>query len=332
MQRIILEDGIKTSLASIINKSQDIFEGNYREIVSTLYVPGLFIGKKSNGSLEDDFKPEIVNDESENPTLLKINIRGKNPARAYVNTGKIISLNDSFIFSPLGIKSINITSNGIDEVAGNAALPGSPKDYTVWLVPKDIEKEPQDYLPNYIVDGQTKNLVKEYIADFIAITMTTGKNINVEGIKLCKVTVGTDGSLTDLVDYRLTNRAYIKPELYDFFIASYLKHDFILTHADDDVNTPYLTFTSDYKLSGSFLLLGGKSQTSKIRATCSNLTVPLNSVLYITISENDFFDTGVLTKTISVTPIADFIPTSDIVVLGYHLKTEIPSDGDPSVE
>ena len=94
MQSIIIEEGIKTSLAAIINKSQDIFDLNYRELITTLYSPGFFISRKSDGSLEDDFKPEIVNDDSNEPTLLRINIRGRNPARAYINTGKLISLND----------------------------------------------------------------------------------------------------------------------------------------------------------------------------------------------------------------------------------------------
>lgn len=332
MQRILINEGIKNSLANIITRSQDVSEENYRELIATLYSPGFFILKNSQGNLETDWKPEIVNDGNGNPTLLKINIKGKTPAKAYVNIGKIISLNDNYIFAPLSLRTITIGGGQVEDQEDNPP-PNAPTDYTLYAIAKNSDKEPVDYLPNYIADGETKNFVREYLADFIAVS-SGGRQVNVEGIKLCKFTVGTTGNLSNLLDLRILNRAYIKPELYDFFMAGYAKHDFVLTAVDPSSAVQYLEFGTNFYLKGSLVLVGGKSKTSKITVKFDDspgrpqVLVPINSVIYITVTENEYFTSSVLDKELQVMPLADFSPSQDILVIGYHVTSKIPTTNE----
>lgn len=331
MQKVIVSEGIKTSLPNIINKSQDVFELNYRELIGTLYSPGFFIARNSNGTLQDDWKPERVQDENGDYKLLRINTRGTNPAKCYIASGKVISLNATYTFSPVSVNSVTINNQGNSEQSDGILPSQQSGTYELYIVPLATDQVPVDYLPNYKASGETKYLVTDYQAGVLVVKKSSTRQVSVDGIKLAEFTLDTNGVMaSNPVDFRTTNRAFIKPELYEYFIANYLKHDFVLTTGDDNLGSVYLNFDTSYNLKGTFTLYGVKDKTSKITVKFDDsvgypkVNVPINSVIYITVSENDFFQTSVLEKTLQVIPIADFLPSVDTIVLGYHVKVEVP--------
>lgn len=332
MKKIIVYDGIKTSLSNIVNKTQEVVLNNHDEVVKTLYTPGLFVKKlTSNGAFDVDWKPEVIGSNR-----LRINISGNRPAKAYTNGGAIISLNSNYDFSPLNIRNVIITQQEVTQ-EDTIPLPQLATTYSLYAIAKEIGTEQVDYLPNYTLNGEKKDWVKELIADFVVVNNSSQANISIDGIKICEFTVNPDGSIVNLVDKRSENRAFIRPELYDFFTENFLKHDYILGHSEDSAGENKLYFTNEYVLSGSLVLLGAKSNiggslpkvTVKFDGTSGfpTATIPVNSAIFVDINEADYNKVTPVIKPIQFLPIADFTPSKDRLLLGYHLRTKVNSGG-----
>jgi hypothetical protein len=313
VKKLHIEAGIKTSLVDLINKSQDAWFENYGDLVTRIFTPGFFISKNySDGSLQDDFKPSVVPDGDND--LVQVSIRGRNPAFCYTTGGKVIGLYDTMKISPE--KILGYSYYNPPEVSRNV-----DKIYELWAVPKLVTTEKADYLPNYRINGETKPLVQNYIVSLLLIQKgqlpppvvseeededTPGSPVRqtpqiplntVEGLKICEFTYnGSTQQITNLVDKRPDYRAYIKPELYDFFSEGYLKHDFVLTHSEDAGDNAVLSFFKNEggnpKLNGRFTLIGAKakfgSALGKITVNAVNVDVPVNSIIGVTITPNEY--------------------------------------------
>lgn len=345
MKNIKIEEGIKASLGDLINKVQSITNENQSELAVQLFTPGFFVKKLPTGALEADWETSILD---LSPTdLIRINTRGRNPAFCYTAGGKILSLKETTSLDPRDIE-------GYYHYNSTTTINNSNVVYELWVIPTISESEPVDYLPNYKQTGETKYLVDNYLAGFLLIKKgSTPPIINnetdsrpgsstpirqvfntVEGIKLAEFTYRESTlTISNLIDFRLQNRAYLRPELYDFFNEAYLKHDFLLTHAEDSAGNNVLSFNKNGAnpptLSGTFSLVsskerivsGGNTYVSKIKVTASNVSVPVNSVLAITVTPADYVSATNLTKTLEVIPLNDYTPHVDKILIGYHLRT-----------
>ena len=345
MKNIKIEEGIKASLGDLINKVQSITNENQSELAVQLFTPGFFVKKLPTGALEADWETSILD---LSPTdLIRINTRGRNPAFCYTAGGKILSLKETTSLDPRDIE-------GYYHYNTPTTINNSNVVYELWAIPTISESEPVDYLPNYKQTGEIKYLVDNYLAGFLLIKKgSTPPIINnetdsrpggsapirqvfntVEGIKLAEFTYRESTlNISNLIDFRLQNRAYLRPELYDFFNEAYLKHDFLLTHAEDSAGNNVLSFNKNGvnppTLSGTFSLVsskerivsGGNTYVSKIKVTASNVPVPVNSVLAITVTPADYVSATNLTKTLEVIPLNDYTPHVDKILIGYHLRT-----------
>ena len=352
MKKLNIIEGIKSSLPDLINRSQDIFFNNYGELVGRVFTPGFFVKRKTDGTFEDDFKPSVTTESSAN--IIQVSITGRNPAYCYVAGGKILTLNDIIKIDPReidgyynyntvgSVNSVNIT-------------------YELWVVPQEVEQDPVDYLPQYQDNKQSKNLTVNYLVGFLLIKkgstppiiinpsvqertsntpVTTTRNIpsTVEGLKLAEFTYNeSTTTITNLQDLRGSSRAYLQPTLYDFFDSLFLKHDFILAHAEDSAGANSLVFakngTGNPKLTGRFLLVGAKEKVttflSKITVTASAVEIPINSIIYINLTDVEYYSQTNITKTLQVQSINDFTPNRDKLVLGYHLRTYLDGGNNP---
>lgn len=364
MKKLHIEAGIKTSLVDLINKSQDAWFENYGDLVTRIFTPGFFISKNySDGSLQDDFKPSVVPDGDKD--LIQISIRGRTPAFCYTTGGKVIGLYDTMKISPE--KILGYSYYNPPEVSRNA-----DKIYELWAVPKLVTTEKADYLPNYRINGETKPLVQNYIVSLLLIQKgqlpppviaedededTPGSPVRqtpqiplntVEGLKICEFTYnGSSQQITNLVDKRPDYRAYIKPELYDFFSEGYLKHDFVLTHSEDAGDNAMLSFFKNEggnpKLNGRFTLIGAKakfgSAFGKLTVNAANVDVPVNSIIGVTITPNEYNTGDPLVKPLEVVSLSSYTPQVDFLVLGYYIRVytdngvviDPPESDDPGI-
>lgn len=364
MKKLHIESGIKTSLVDLINKSQDAWFENYGDLVTRIFTPGFFVSKNYNdGSLQDDFKPSVVPDG--NKDLIQISIRGRSPAFCYTTGGKVIGLYDTMKISPE--KILGYSYYNPPEVSRNV-----DKIYELWAVPKLVTVEQADYLPNYRINGETKPLVQNYIVSLLLIEKgqlpppviaededvdTPGAPVRqtpqiplntVEGLKICEFTYnGSSQQITNLVDKRPDYRAYIRPELYDFFSEGYLKHDFLLTHSEDAGDDAVLSFFKteggNPKLNGRFTLIGAKakfgSSFGKLVVNAVNTDVPVNSIIGVTVSPSEYNTGEPLIKPIEVIPLTTYTPQVDFLVLGYHIRVytdngvviDPPEGDDPDI-
>lgn len=346
MKKIKVSEGVKSSLSDLINKVQSTTTDNQSELAVQLFTPGFFIKKNITNTLEADWQPSIVGAGS-----ILVNTRNRIPAYCYTAGGKILSLKETSTLDPRDI-------DGYTHYNASGTINTANVVYELWVVPNISESDPVDYLPNYKMTGETKYLTDNYLAGFLlikkgstppvinvvntdsqSITNTTPPGTRqvfntIEGIKLAEFTYKeSTTTITNLVDFRLTNRAYLKPELYDFFNEAYLKHDYLLTHAEDSAGNNVLSFNKDGvnppKLTGVFTLIAAKEKIisglntypSKIKVTVANLPIPVNSVLAITLTPADYVSASNLTKTLEIIPIDQFTPNVDKLILGYHLRT-----------
>jgi hypothetical protein len=346
MKKLKISEGIKASLGDLINKAQNISLDNQSELAVQLFSPGFFVKKTINGALEDDWKPSIVDNE------LKIATKGRKPAYCYTAGGKILSLKESSNLDPKDIDGYTYY-NSTGTVNTNNVV------YELWVVPNINESEPVDYLPNYKMTGETKYLVDNYLAGFLLIkkgaapptiiynldstlpptSITKGNRQifnTVEGLKVAEFTYKeSTNTITNLIDFRLENRAYLKQELYDFFNEAYLKHDYLLMHAEDSADNNVLSFKKNGinppTLSGVFTLVSVKEKIttglltypSKIKIAVNSLPVPVNSVLAITVTSADYVSASNLVKTLEVIPLDQYTPNVDKILIGYHLRTKL---------
>lgn len=344
MKKIKISEGVKASLGDLINKVQSITNENQSELAVQLFTPGFFVKKTITGTLEADWRPSVVGSD------INIAIRGRTPAYSYTSGGKILSLKETSTLDPRDI-------DGYTHYNPAGIINTNNVVYELWVVPNISESEPTDYLPNYKMTGETKYLVDNYLAGFLLIkkgstppeviynadsglpTSTTPPGSRyvfntVEGIKLAEFTYKeSTNTITNLVDFRLENRAYLKPELYDFFNEAYLKHDYLLTHAEDSAGNNILSFNKNGinppTLSGVFTLVSVKEKIvngsivypSKIKVTANSVPVPVNSVLAITVTAADYVSGSNLTKVLEIIPIDTYTPNIDKILIGYHLRT-----------
>lgn len=356
MRKINISPGIKTSLEKIFNKSQDIFFENYGEMISKIFSPGFFIKKLADNQLADDFKPQIILDNSEGD-LLKINIAGRKPASAITNAGKIINLNDTIKISPQDI-------NGYSYYNPSGTVQNITTTYDLFIIPIEVDSEETDYLPGYKIDGQTKPFIKSYVVNLLlvkkglapppintiendsqlTITLTSRIPASIEGIKLAEFSYNpATRIITNLIDKRAENRAYLYTDLYDFFKEAYLKHDYILINGEDSAGGNNLTFGKNGNnhptLTGTLTLISIKERVinnnvvfpSRIVVPLNNIPIPVNSVLAITVTGSDYNAASNLSKTLEVIPINNYTPDADKIILGYHVRTFL-SNGTPDID
>lgn len=376
MKRIEIANGIKTSLAELINESQNIFTGNYTELVAQMFTPGFFVKKTAQGVLDLDWAPSITTNGSRD--IIQIDIKGRNPAFAYTNGGKIIGLFGQIKIDPMeinGYKYYNPTG-----VTSSVAV-----EYELWVIPLEVDTKTADYLPNYKSDGQTKPFVKSYVPGLLLVKVgerpptvldataavnplyelvnplyelefvnplyvldnngvTTPRVVlpTVEGVHLANFKYeSSTGTITVLNDKRGENRAYLKPELYDFFSESYLKHDYLLTHAENSSGDNVLAFNKNLgnippSLSGRFTLIGARAKATsgvttypaKIAVVANNTSIPVNSVIGVTLTAGEYTSNQVISKPLEVKLLNEFSPTVDFLVIGYHVNVHDPTSGE----
>lgn len=340
MKRLLVEDGIRTSLASIFSGAQDVYEGNFTELISTMYTYGFFIKKiEESGTYDTDFQPTIINS---NPPKIQINIGTQladDPISRANMGGKIVTLNTAYILEPFKTDHyITTTPTGsnivLDSVTGPLSGTG-PIDYYIWAVPGNIDTQVVDYLPNYKVDGQTKKLVRNYYIDFVLTKVSSTIGNPVDGLKICKVTINNSTtSITNLVDLRFDYRAYLKPELYDFFTSSFLKQKYTIVNVGKSTTEPNLTLSNTHKLNGKIELVGSKIHNCRILVSFTNFdlstvpeTVEDGIVIFITVNPNEFFIETVLTKIPEKSFISTFEPSDNKIVIGIYKSVSILNEG-----
>lgn len=342
MKRLLIEDGIRTSLASVLNETQNIYEGNFAELVSTLYQPGFFINKdESTGLYLDDFKPVIENKK------IKISVGSDGISEAYMG-GKVLTLNGDYYIEPFFTVNQLVTTGVGSEVEVDIVtgpIQGIDIDYYVWAIPRNTDTRVVDYLPNYKADGQTKNLIRNYSLDFVLVKVSETTAYPNPGIKVCKVTInGSNQTITNLVDLRMVNRAYIRPELYDFFTSAFLKQKFNIVNIGSGFNYSETKLTlsdgtndTPIKLNGHIQLLASKTPPCKIKVNFIDFDITLGQsidsgiVIYVEVTPEDFYNTSTLTKTPQKQTLDEFTPTENKIVIAVHKKIYDPQIDDEQV-
>lgn len=329
MKKIHAEDGVKVNPVFLLNTVGDIAESNWREAIQNLFTPGVFIRKNEDGSLETDFSTTLtlpVTPLGTDYKSIRINISSTGfPSRAYTPAGKIITLYEPATVTPYtALGSPNIIAN-----------------YSLYIKPKIVTTETVDYLPNYKEGDQTRDLVQEYFIDFQVVKAgTAGPE---DAIKIATFSMDKNGILSNLVDVRSQNRAYLRRELYDFYSADLLKHNFIVTTGNTGVGqgTGKLTYNESKVLSGTLSLYSLKRANCKINVLFDGtvdyptITFPNNNnyILYINVTLDDYYNAGVLTKALLYEDASTFYPDTNKIVLGVRVANAIPTDpGDPSLE
>lgn len=325
MKTINIEEGIKINPALLIDKVDEINQSNWREIIENLFTPGLFINQNEDGSLDSDFKPEIYPTKIESVIVnktIKINISALGLAsRAYTGTGKIVSLYEPYFIVPQNLGIINpVTST-----------------YYLYLRSDIVGIEKESYLPNYTVSGELKDSVQEYIANFDVLksdVLPPG-----DYIKIASFTLDKNFTVTNLVDLRLENRAYLRRELYDWFKSDYLKHDFITTtgHTGVGAGTGVLSYSETELLSGTLSLFSAKFPITRINVifdgTTNFPTVQIPSdddyILYVNVSRTEYISAGVINKPLLIEKATTFLPDVDKLVVGVRTANAVPSNSDP---
>jgi hypothetical protein len=331
MKRLHAEEGLKINPIYLLNSITDINENNWREVVNRLFTPGLFVSKNSSGVFDHDFFTELVNPYTQGQTDyqgIKINISTIGyPSRAFTKDGKFISLYSSFTITPYTLSLI----------AGN---------YGLYIKPSSVAIESVSYLPNYTIGTEKKDLILEYLVDFQIIK--SGELVPEDCIQVATFTMTivrgdpSYGVISNLVDTRAFNRAYLNRELYDFYPSDFLKHDYVVTAGAGGVGVDdgKIYYNTNEQLKGSLTLYSAKQPNSRINVIFDGTQeYPIivfpdaieTYILYIEVSLTEFFSANVITKPLLVTNATTYTPSADKIVVGVRTINSIPQEeiGDP---
>jgi len=325
MRKLRAEEGLKINPVYLLNTVEDINESNWREIVNRLFTPGLFISKHSNGAFGSEFSTELTNPYTHGSTdyqsiKVKISEYVNNPARAFTKTGKLITLYTEYTLTPYDFV----------KTSGN---------YGLYIKPKEIGVEAASYLPNYTIGNQKKDLIFEYLVDFEIIKI--GQLVSDECIQIATFTLtvtGGHGVITNLVDTRGLNRAYLNRELYDFYPSDFLKHDYVATAgaAGVGVSDGKIYYDENENLKGSLTLYSAKEPNSRINVIFDGtpgypvVKFPNATevyILYVEVSMEEFFNANVISKPLLFTNATSYTPSADRIVVGVRTVNSIPQDG-----
>lgn len=333
MKKLVAEEGLKINPSYLLNKIGDINETNWREAVNNLFTPGLFISRKLDGSLDSQFTVKATNPYTPGGSdyqSIEVGIAESGlPAQAYTSTGKLISLYAAFTVTPFSV----LQNESQSLVSGK---------YILYLKPNVIGVEQASYLPNYTVGTNTKDLVQEYMADF-TVARESARVLN-EYIPIASftLTVTDHGVISSLLSLRESYRAYLNRELYDWFSADFLRHMPVLAPATYNVgqHLGYIDYSTGEVLSGTISLFSNKVPNSRIDVIFDGttnfpaITFPDSTntyVLYITLSNADYANSGVISKILEYENATTFTPTVDKIVVGVRSRNSVPS-GLPPVE